>query len=96
MCIIILITGTVDQNQIITTAVISSVVVAVVFLLLGCLLGFASGWFGHKCKITSQENNTGAQTTPGPLYEDLQPQPILQNREKAFELKENVAYGPIT
>ena len=90
-----MITETADQSQIVT-AVISSVVVAVVFFSLGYLFGFATGWFGYKCKITSQvkpDENAGAQMTPGPLYEDLQPQSI--NLEKAFELKENVAYGPV-
>ena len=77
-------------------AVISSIIVALVFFILGFSLGCASGWFGHKYKITTQaksDKNTGIQ--PAPLYEDLQPMSMPREQEKAFELKENVAYGPV-
>ena len=72
----------------------SIIVTAVIFF----LLGSASGWFGHKYKSTTQarsEKNTNTQ--PAPLYEDLRPSTsMLEDQEKAvFELKENVAYGPV-
>ena len=71
---------------------ISSIIVAVVFFLLGCSLGCASGWFGHKHKITTQAKSD--KSTSGPLYEDLQLSTSLPgDPEKAFELKENVAYA---
>ena len=80
-----------DQRPIIA-AVVSSVIMAVVIFVLGC----ASGWFGHKYKDniqTRSEKNTNIQ--PAPLYEDLRPTSTSQDQEKAFELKENVAYGPV-
>ena len=80
-----------DQRPIIAT-VVSSIITAVVFFVLGC----ASGWFGHKYKDniqTRSEKNTNSQ--PAPLYEDLQLTATSQDQEKAFELKENVAYGPV-
>ena len=82
-----------DRNSVIAAAVISSTVIsALVFFMLGC----ASGWFGHKYKITTQvksDKNTGIQ--PAPLYEDLRPTSMPREHKKAFELKENVAYGPV-
>ena len=81
-----------DQRPIIA-AVVSSVITAVVFFVLGC----TSGWFGHKYKEniqTRSEKNTNTQ--PATLYEDLQPTSTSQDQEKAFELKENVAYGPLS
>ena len=82
-----------DQRPIIA-AVVSSVIMAVVIFVLGC----ASGWFGHKYYNkdniqTRSEKNTNTQ--PAHLYEDLQPTSTSQDQEKAFELKENVAYGPV-
>ena len=91
---IILTTGnssTVDQRPIIA-AVVSSVITAAVFFVLGC----SCGWFGHKYKDniqTRSEKNTNSQ--PAPLYEDLQPAFTSQDQDKTFELKENVAYGPL-
>ena len=60
---------------------------SVLFFFIGCVCG----WFGHK-------HRQSAKTTisqPAPVYEDLQPTSMPENRERAFELKENVAYGPI-
>ena len=80
MCIV-LITGnssTVDQRPIIA-AMVSSVIAAVVFFVLGC----ASGWFGHKYKDniqTRSEKNTNSQPTP--LYEDQQPTATSQDKRK--------------
>ena len=83
--------ATVGQSPIIA-AMVSSVITAVVFFVLGC----ASGWFGHKYKdniqAKSEKNNN---TQPAPLYEDLQPKSTSENQERAFELKENIAYGPM-
>ena len=75
-------------------AVILSTIVAVVFFIIGCLIGCASGWFGHKCKISTRDKNTDSQPTS--LYEDLQlPASMPQDQKIAFELEENVAYGPV-
>ena len=83
-----------DQSSIIT-AVISSLIVAAVFFITGYLLGCASGWFGHRRKTTSPTNSQVA----APLYEDLHVQSSTSGTpgdlENAFELKENVAYGPV-
>lgn len=83
-----------DRNTIIA-AVISSIIVTVVFLIIGCC---ACGRFGHRFKNTakarSDKNNSSQQPQPGPLYEDLRPTSMTEYREKAaFELKENAAYG---
>jgi lipopolysaccharide export LptBFGC system permease protein LptF len=89
-------TAQVDQNSIIAAAVVSSVVIsAVVFFLLGC----ACGWLGHKYKgtINKTKSDKNANSEPAPLYEDLQSTSIQSQTDqgKAFELKENVAYGPV-
>ena len=68
---------------------------AVAFL----LVGFAIGWFGHSCKVSaqsrSQKNTCTQQLQPAPFYEELQPNVSTESQKKTFELKENVAYGPI-
>ena len=92
---IILITGnssTADQKPIIA-AVVSSVITAIVFFILGC----ASGWLGHKYKDNIRaKSGKSTNTQPAPLYEDLQPSSSTsRDQERAFELKENVAYGPL-
>ena len=83
-----------DQRSIVT-AVISSLIVAAVFFITGYLIGCASGWFGHRHKTTTHKNFQAAS----PLYEDLHVQTLTSGTpgdlENAFELKENVAYGPV-
>ena len=37
-------------------------------------VGYACGWFGHKHKA----KGLGKSTTPGPVYEDLQPPTSMQ------------------
>ena len=82
--------STADQSPGIIAAVVSSVITAAVILF---ILGCASGWFGHKYKDNICAKNKNSQ--PAPLYEDLQPSSSTsQDQEKAFELKENIAYGP--
>ena len=84
-------TSTNDQRPIIA-AVVSSVITAVVFFILGC----ACGRFGHKNKDSiSKRSEKNTNTQSAPLYEDLQPMSTSKDQEKAFELKENVAYGPV-
>jgi hypothetical protein len=86
-----------DQSSNIAAAVVSSTVIsAVVFFLLGC----ACGWLGHKYRgtITSKaKSDKNVISEPAPLYEDLQITSIQSptDQGKAFELKENVAYGPV-
>ena len=57
------------------------------FFFIGCVCG----WFGHKHKQSAK--TTISQ--PAPVYEDLQLTSITENQEGAFELNENVAYGPV-
>ena len=66
------------------------------------VVGYACGWFSHKCNQShaSKENschNEGHQQpqTPGPLYEELQQESTLEHHQDLVELKANVAYGPI-
>ena len=91
-----------DQSVAVITALSSSIVVGVLLFLIGC----ASGWFAHKHKIAkatrerSEKNNplsSTQQSQPTPVYEDLDLQPTSEPniREKNFELKENIAYGPV-
>ena len=83
-----------SQNAV-TIAVTSSLVVFIFSSTLFFIIGCVCGWFGHKHKTKGSDMNTNSQ--PGPLYEDLQPSTSLPgDQEKvAFELKENIAYGPI-
>lgn len=85
-----------DRYSIIA-AVILSTIVAVVFFTIGCLLGCASGWFGHKRKISTQKNSDkNSNSQPAPLYEDLQPVSMPRDQKKAFELEGNIAYCPVS
>ena len=93
-------TPSMEQNQntastFVTAIVISTVVIYILSSVLIFIVGCACGWFGHKHKAKGLDENTA---TPGPVYEDLQPSMSMQGdpREKAtFELKENVACGPV-
>ena len=81
-----------------TTIVILTVIAFVSSSVLIFIVSCACGWFGHKYKAKVLDKNTHSQATPGPVYEDLQPSASMQGdpRERAtFELKENVAYGPV-
>ena len=97
-------TPSMGQNQntaFVTAIVISTVIVYILSSVLIFTIGCACGWFGHKHKANKglDENTPSiSQATPGPVYEDLQPSTSMQGdpQEKAtFELKENVAYGPV-
>ena len=83
------------NRDIITAAVISSIIVFILTSILFFLIGYASGWFCHKYKTYWSDKSTHSQAAP--VYEDLQPSTSIPgDREKAtFELKENIAYGPI-
>ena len=70
---------------------VSSIIVVFLISTLFFFVGCVCGWFGHK-------HRQSAKTTisqPAPVYEDLQPTSMPENREITFELKENVAYGPV-
>ena len=91
-------TPPVRQNQnTVTAIVISSVIVYVSSSVLFCFIGCACGWFGHRYKTKGLDKNTNPQAAP--VYEDLRPTSMpgaQDHQEKAdFELKENVAYGPV-
>ena len=76
----------------IAIVVLSTLIVSsIIFFLIGCLCG----WFGHKRKQSSiNETVSLQQATPTPVYEDvLLTTRTASDKEKAFELEENVAYG---
>jgi hypothetical protein len=83
------------DRDVIIPAVISSIIVFIFSSTLFFLIGCACGWIGHKYKIKRSDKSPPSQAAP--VYEDLQPpMSTAQDREKAtFELKENIAYGPI-
>ena len=90
--------GQSQSTAFVTTIVISTVIAYVSSSVLIFTIGCACGWFGHKHKAKGLDKNNHSQATPGPVYEDLQPSTSMQGdpQEKAtFELKENVAYGPV-
>ena len=83
-----------------STVIIVCAVSSVLFL----IIGYVSGWFGHKHKqshaskstkiIDSAEKNTCSNEesqTPAPMHEELH----TLKYQDLVELKENVAYGPI-
>ena len=78
-----------------TTSIIIIVVVAAVFP----FIGFVIGWLCHNCKVSAQarskENFCTRQAQPSPLYEELHLKVLTEDQNKLFELKENVAYGPV-
>ena len=76
-----------------SVAVFSTLIVSsIIFFLIGCLCG----WFGHKLKKSStNENETVPQTTPTPAYEDVVPRTQATNNETTFELENNTAYGRV-
>ena len=80
-----------NRNTVITAAVVSSIIVFILSSALFFFIGCVCGWFGHKHKQSAKTNIA----QPAPVYEDLQPTSMPENRERTFELKENVAYGPV-
>ena len=70
---------------------VSSIILVILSSVLFFFIGCVSGWFGHKHRQSAKTTNS----QPAPVYEDLQPTSMPENQEIAFELKENVAYGPI-
>ena len=80
----------------IITAVVSSIIVFILSSSLFFIIGCVCGWFVHKHKSKGSDKNITSQAAPFPVYEDLQSTSTPEHQEKAaFELKENVAYGPI-
>jgi hypothetical protein len=85
-------TPPVGQNQntaIITSSVIAYITSSVLIFIIGC----ACGWIGHKHRAKGLDNPQAA-----PVYEDIQPSmsmPRDPQEKVTFELKENVAYGPV-
>jgi hypothetical protein len=60
------------------------------------IIGCACGWLGHKHRTKGSDKNIHSQAAP--VYEDLQPSMFMPGDPQdkaAFELKENVAYGPV-
>jgi hypothetical protein len=89
----------VGQNQntaAVTAIVISTVIAYISSSVLIFIIGCACGWVGHKHRTKGSDKTTNSQAAP--VYEELQPSASLPGvaQEKAtFELKENVAYGPV-
>ena len=83
------------DGDVFRVAVISSIIVFIFSATLFFFIGCASGWFCHKYK--TNRSDKGSHSQAAPVYEDLQlSTSIPEDREKAtFELKENIAYGPI-
>ena len=84
------------DGDVITAAVISSIIVFIFGSTLFFFIGCGSGWFCHKYKTS--RSGKGSHSQAAPVYEDLRPSTSIPGdpREKAtFELKENIAYGPI-
>ena len=80
----------------IITAVVCSVIVFILSSSLFFVISCVCGWFGHKHKTKGSDKNITSQAAPFPVYENLQSTFMPEDQEKAvFELKENVAYGPI-
>jgi hypothetical protein len=89
-----------NQNTVAVTAIVIPTVIAYVLSsVLIFIIGCTCGWICHKHRTKGLDKTTNPQATPGPLYEELQPpasMPIGVAQEKVtFELKENVAYGPV-
>jgi hypothetical protein len=90
-------TPPVGQNQntaIITSSVIAYITSSVLIFIIGCVCG----WVGHKHRTKGLDKNISPQAAP--VYEDIQPSASMprdprENSKVAFELKENVAYGPV-
>jgi hypothetical protein len=89
----------VGQNQntaAVTAIVISTVIAYISSSVLIFIIGCACGWVGHKHRIKELDKTTNPQAAP--VYEELQSSASMPGdpQEKAtFELKENVAYGPV-
>ena len=83
------------DGDVFRVAVISSIIVFIFSAILFFFIGCASGWFCHKYKTSRSDKGSHSQAAP--VYEDLQPSASIPgDREKVtFELKENIAYGPI-
>ena len=83
-----------DQTAVIAIVVLSTLIIvsSIIFFLIGCLCGL----FGHKREqsSTNETETVSQQATPTPVYEDvLLTTRTASDKEKAFELEENVAYG---
>ena len=61
------------NRDVITTAVVSSIVVFIFSSTLFFILGCVCGWVGHKYKTKWSDKNTHSHCQAAPLYEDLQP-----------------------
>ena len=94
-----------DQTAVIAAA--SSITVfifsSLVFFIIGYLCGCRFGYKGHKPSdsgIVSTGNLEGTvslqqyQSQPAqPLYEDVIPNVTSEDKQREFELEENIAYG---
>jgi hypothetical protein len=80
------------DRDVVTPAVVSSIIVFIFSSTLFFLIGCACGWVGHKYKTNRSDKSTPSQAAP--VYEDLQP-PVSTAENRTFELNENIAYGPI-
>ena len=95
--LVFLIVAPIMKRDVITTAVVSSIVIFIFSSTLFFILGCACGCVGHKYKTKRSDKNVHSQAAP--LYEDLQPSMPLSmpgdQETTNFELRKNVAYGPI-
>jgi hypothetical protein len=81
--------GQSQNTAIITSSVIAYISSSVLIFIIGCVCG----WVGQQHRTKRSDKNTDSQAAP--VYEDLQPPASMPGDQTTFELKENVAYGPV-
>ena len=90
------------SHNAVVVAVASSVTVFILSSVLFFIVGYVCGYFGQKhkqstaSKETSDEIVCPQQSQPTPVYEDVLPKSMQDQKREFhdFELKKNVAYGP--
>ena len=84
------------NRDVVITAVVSLIIVFILSSILFFIIGCVCGWVGHKYKTCKKSDKT-THSRAAPLYEDLQPPTSMSGdwEKTAFELKENIAYGPV-
>ena len=88
---------TVKQSQdVVTTTIASSFTVFILSSTLFFFIGCVCGWFIHKYQTRRSDKNVNVRSQPTPPYEDLHlSTPMPDDQDKVYELKENIAYGPV-
>ena len=88
-----------DSSHAVISAVVSSIAVFILSSTLFFIIGFVSGRFSkrEKSSFTDHTSEDGTSQRQSPqqsvVYEDIV---VPQQQAKDLEMKENVAYGPLT